>query len=160
MKMRLVVALAGLAMSFALPAFAQQKNTVDPKIAQQIRALVWKYDAAFNNHDAATVAALYTEDGVDVFHGATHGRQAIEKSYARDFQRLQPNSHATRVDRVIAIGNDVRVLGKWSDTFQETSGAPTYHEGYYSCLVVREGDTWKIRRDTFTENYFTPGGAN
>jgi hypothetical protein len=85
---------------------------------------------------------------------------ARDRSSGTENKRLQPNSHATRVDRVIAIGNDVRVLGKWSDTFQETSGAPAYHEGYYSCIVVREGDTWKIRRDTFTENYFTPGGAN
>ena len=27
-------------MSFALPTFAQQKDTVDPKVEQQIRALV------------------------------------------------------------------------------------------------------------------------
>jgi hypothetical protein len=31
MKMRLVVALVGLAISLALPTFAQQKDTVDPK---------------------------------------------------------------------------------------------------------------------------------
>ena len=30
----------GLAISFALPTFAQQKDTVDPKVEQQIRALV------------------------------------------------------------------------------------------------------------------------
>ena len=58
MKIRLVVALAGLAMSFALPAFAQQKNTLDPKIEQQIRVLAAKYDEAINKQDAAAVAAL------------------------------------------------------------------------------------------------------
>jgi len=58
MKIRLVVALAGLAMSFALPAFAQQKDTVDPKIEQQIRVLAAKYDEAINKQDAAAVAAL------------------------------------------------------------------------------------------------------
>ena len=39
MKMRLVVALVGLAISFAMPSYTQQKDTVDPKVAQQIRAL-------------------------------------------------------------------------------------------------------------------------
>ena len=33
MKMRLVIALIGLAISFALPTFAQQKDTVDPAAA-------------------------------------------------------------------------------------------------------------------------------
>jgi hypothetical protein len=36
MKTRLAVALVGLAISLALPTFAQQKDGVDPKIAQQI----------------------------------------------------------------------------------------------------------------------------
>jgi hypothetical protein len=39
MKMRLTVALIGLAISFALPSCAQQKNTIDPQLAQQIRVL-------------------------------------------------------------------------------------------------------------------------
>jgi hypothetical protein len=70
MKMRLIVALAGLAISFAVPTIAQQKNTIDPKIAQQIRALETKFDEAFNKNDAAAVAALYTEDA---FYGTPHG---------------------------------------------------------------------------------------
>ena len=53
--MRLVVALVGLAISFAVPAFAQQKDTADPQIDEQI---VKKFDEAFNNGDAAAVAAL------------------------------------------------------------------------------------------------------
>jgi hypothetical protein len=36
MKIRLVVALVDLAIGFVLTTFAQQKDTVDPKICQQI----------------------------------------------------------------------------------------------------------------------------
>ena len=36
MKMRLLIALAGLAISFALPTFAQQTNTLDPQLHQQL----------------------------------------------------------------------------------------------------------------------------
>src|ERR1700741_2950388 len=43
MKIRFVVALVGLAISFAPPAFAQQKDTVDPETAQQVRALASNY---------------------------------------------------------------------------------------------------------------------
>jgi hypothetical protein len=51
MKIRLVIAPLGLTISFALLTLAQQKDTVDPKIVQQIRALAVKYDEAFNEHD-------------------------------------------------------------------------------------------------------------
>jgi hypothetical protein len=83
MKIRLAVVLVGLAISFVVPAFAQHKDTVDPQIEQQIGVLAAKYDATFNNHDAAAIAALYTEDGFHVFHGKSHGRKAIEKVYAK-----------------------------------------------------------------------------
>jgi hypothetical protein len=43
-----------LAIGLALPTFAQQKDTVDPKIDQQIRMLPIKYDAAINKHDPGT----------------------------------------------------------------------------------------------------------
>jgi len=37
MKTHILLAFVGLATGFVLPAFAQQKDTVDPKIEQQIR---------------------------------------------------------------------------------------------------------------------------
>jgi len=40
MKTRLLIALVGLQISFALPTFAQQKNAVtDPQITQEILAI-------------------------------------------------------------------------------------------------------------------------
>jgi hypothetical protein len=42
MKTRSLLILAGLAISFALPTLAQQKDTVDPKTDQQIRVLAAK----------------------------------------------------------------------------------------------------------------------
>jgi len=65
-KIRLLLAIAGLAISFALPTFAQQKETVDPKIIEQLNAISKKVDEAVNNNDAAAYAALYTEDAIFV----------------------------------------------------------------------------------------------
>jgi ketosteroid isomerase-like protein len=80
MKMPLVVAVVFLAIGLAMPTFAQQKDTLDPQIAQQIRVLAMKYHEAINRNDAAAMAALYTEDAANVLPGgAFHGRQAIEK---------------------------------------------------------------------------------
>jgi len=55
-----------LAISFALPTFAQQKETVDPEIRQQLDALAKKFDDASNKADAAALAALFTQDAVEV----------------------------------------------------------------------------------------------
>jgi hypothetical protein len=67
MKRRLVVALAGLAIGFAVPTFAQEQNTVDPEVRQQIEAVNMKYDEAYNNKgDTAAIVARYTKDAVGV----------------------------------------------------------------------------------------------
>jgi ketosteroid isomerase-like protein len=87
MQMPLVVSVIGI----SVPTLAQQKDTVDPKIVEQIRVLASKYDEAINRQDATGVAALYSQDGVWVTHdGAFHGRQAIEKGYVQlDFKSWQ-----------------------------------------------------------------------
>jgi hypothetical protein len=63
MKIRLVVALVGFAIGFAVPTFAQEQNKVDPEVRQQIEATYNKRIDALNKQDAAA-AALYTQDAV------------------------------------------------------------------------------------------------
>jgi hypothetical protein len=99
MKMRLLGALVALAISFALPTFGQQKETVDPKILEQLDALGKKLDEAFNNNDAAAVAALFTEDAIWVVDtGPLYGRQAIEKQVAEWFKGARSSNHIDRID--------------------------------------------------------------
>ena len=66
MKIRSLLALVGLALSFALPAFAQETNRPDPQLRQQLETFAKKEDEAFNKNDAAAVAALFEEDAVMV----------------------------------------------------------------------------------------------
>jgi uncharacterized protein (TIGR02246 family) len=152
MKIRLILALAGLAISFTVPTFAQQKDTVDPKIAEQIRAFGLKYDEAFNRSDSGGLAALYTEDAVRVTpHGTFSGRQAIAKNFADSFQRYQSNNYVRKGDRVIAVGDEVRLVGKWSCAIHDNDGRNKHLDGHYSWTLVREGNTWKIRKSTADE---------
>jgi uncharacterized protein (TIGR02246 family) len=115
--------------------------------------LAQKYDEAFNRSDSGGLGGLYTDDAVRVtVHGTFSGRQAIAKDYAeRAFQRYQSNNHVLKVDRVNAVGNDVCVSGKWSCAFHDTDGRDKHIDGHYSWVLVHEGDTWKIRRDTSDE---------
>ena len=100
MKIRLVVALVGLAISFALPTFAQQTNTPDPQLRQAVDALANKLDEAINNNDAAAAAALFTEDGVFVApQGPIYGRQAIQKYYANLFKRFHYSNFINKTDQ-------------------------------------------------------------
>ena len=80
MKMHLILTLAGLAISFALPTLAQEKDAaVDPRVVQQLHAMGKKSDEAFLKGDAAALAALYTGDAVYVTDtGPIRGRNAIE----------------------------------------------------------------------------------
>jgi hypothetical protein len=71
-----LVTLVVLAISFASPTFAQQKDTADPRVIQQrdllgvpkalaeFGELHRALDEAYNKNDAAAVAAFFTEDAL------------------------------------------------------------------------------------------------
>jgi uncharacterized protein (TIGR02246 family) len=160
----LLLILGGLAVTFVLPIFAQQKDTADPRIAQQrdlvgdpktvdeFGVLATEQSEAFTNKDAAAVAALFTEDGVLVAPDGTFlGRQAIEKRYEDTFQQWPLTLFNDPRDcHLKAIDNAVWSFGQWSGTFQGQSG-PEFVHGYFSAIYVREADAWKIRMLTLTE---------
>jgi ketosteroid isomerase-like protein len=153
MEIRLVVALVGLAISFALPIFAQQKDAADPQIRQQLDALSQKYDEAFNNGDAAALAALYTEDAVLVTGtGPVYGREDIQKHYSDLFKQVHFSNHISKRDQysphaIGTAGNEVWTNGERSLTYQVNGGGggPIQLNGYWSNIQVREGDAWKTR---------------
>jgi uncharacterized protein (TIGR02246 family) len=149
MKIRLLFALAGLAISFALPIFAQQTNTPDPQLRQRYIALVKKYDDALNKNDAAAVAALFTEDGVYMTdRGPVIGRPAIEKYHADLFKQFHLSNSLITVDEdsphmIGTASNELWATGVWSATIQGQNFGPIQIKTYWS--VIREGDDWNIR---------------
>jgi uncharacterized protein (TIGR02246 family) len=149
MKIRLLFALAGLAISFALPIFAQQTNTPDPQLRQRYIALVKKYDDALNKNDAAAVAAFFTEDGVYMSdRGPVVGREAIEKWHADLFKQFHLSNSLITVDEdsphmIGTASNELWATGVWSATIQGQNFGPIQIKTYWS--VIREGDDWNIR---------------
>ena len=155
MKICLIVALVGLVRSLALPAFAQQEGTVDPQIVQRLRKLDRKADEAYKKGDATARAALFTEDAILVNQkGLFSGREAIEAYYAdlftgaHFFDMIQTEDKNSPVT-IDSVGNYIWRHGEWQETFQPESGGLICNlSGYWSWVVVREGDTWKIRLAT------------
>ena len=121
----------------------EQKYAADPKTDQEIRAFVKEFDKRFNKNDAAAVAALCTEEAVQIGpEGPICGRQAIEKKFADLFQQWHPTNITCTVDQVSVVGNVSWNSGGWSCTLQAENG-PLPIKGYRLDVLVREGDVWK-----------------
>ena len=144
MKLRLLPAIAGLASCLLLPSIAEEQNTIDPAVRQQIEAAVLKYQEACNNYDAAATAALFTLDAVEVVGSEmadagslASGREAIEKRYAAHFAS-SPSKSSLKLVQVYAIGSEVCAISERSHGFR-------VGKGYLATIYVREADDWKIR---------------
>ena len=150
MKIRLLGALVGLVISFALPIFAQQKETVDPQTIEQLIAVGKKYDEAENNNDAASLAALFTEDAVFVTNtGPVYGQQAIEKWYTDDFHEWRHSNKLHKDDqnspRIMGTADSIATSGEWSVIIKGKTGDPIQVKGHFLTIHTRAGNDWKIR---------------
>src|SRR6516225_4553944 len=154
MKRCLLLTLAGLAIGFVLPTLAQQTDTADPQLREQIVALFGKFTEAWNNNDAAALAALYTKDAVfcgGEGSGPHYGREAIEKWFAGGMKQFHFSNHVVTPDQysphvIGTAGNEVWVLGEWSMTMQsKNGGSPMQIKGNSLNIFVRDGDSWKAR---------------
>ena len=152
MKTRILGALIGLAISFALPTYAQQKDLADPQTTQKILAGLKKTDEeARNNNDGAAYAAQYTRDGVYIGQeGPIIGRQTIQKYFTEVWKRWHPKDCMTKRDGnalhlIGAAGNELWATGEWSETGQDKNGEPLPIGGYFGVIYVRDGDDWKVR---------------
>jgi ketosteroid isomerase-like protein len=146
MKIRdLLLTLVGLVISNAVPAFAQEQNTIDPEARQQLEAVFKKFQEAYNDHDAPAIAALWTEDAVEVRSwesgGGLHsGRQAIEKVFASDFAS-SPGKMVNEHFQVYPVRSELCAI---YDTSVGSS------KGRVVQIYVRDADTWKIRMSYVT----------
>jgi ketosteroid isomerase-like protein len=150
MKVRLLLALLGLAISFALPTFAQQTNTPDPKLRERLISRFKALSDAFDKNDAAALAAKFTENAILVtLDGEVRGRQTIEHWYAELFKEVQTSNNLLTVDEdsphtLGTAGNELLATGKWSQTLKGQNASMEV-KGYWAAVAILEGDDWNIR---------------
>jgi ketosteroid isomerase-like protein len=174
MRIRLsALAVAGLTIGFGLPAFAELKDTADPRITPksnllgdvnalaEFAGLRTKYVEALNRLDAAAMAAFYTEDGIVVTpDGWFSGRENIKKWYEYMFQRWHPANSIRQDDQITAVGSQAWVIGRWWSTLQSRNG-PVLARGFWSAIFVRGSDAWKIQMANYNASgdiSVTPAG--
>jgi ketosteroid isomerase-like protein len=144
MKVRLA-ALLTFAIGFAVPALAQEKDTVSPEIRQQIEAVNNKYDEAYNMNDAAAIVGRYTQDAVEVWGwsggSVASGQEAIAERYKIRFAATAstPGTLSHKLVEVFAIGSEICAISEFIHVYRQGS------KGYAVTIYVREGDDWKIR---------------
>jgi uncharacterized protein (TIGR02246 family) len=135
--------------------FAQQKDTADPELTEQLKALSKKTDDAYNNNDPAALAALYTEDAVLVTDsGPIYGREVIEKHWADAFKQVHFSNHLDTADQysphtIGTAGNEAWSTGEWTVTLKGQDWGPSEFKGYWLEIYRHEGDAWKKRLDMY-----------
>jgi ketosteroid isomerase-like protein len=149
MKTRFLLALVGLAVSFALPTYAQENDTVDPQSRQELEAVDTKLDQAIDKNDAAAAAALFTEDAILMLplefaperSGIFSGRAAIEKWYTQKFTEYHVTDSKGKLDQIHAVDNGMWAVGTYTHTvnFRRTPG-------YRAIFFVRVGHSYQIRK--------------
>ncbi len=142
MSRQIAFLIASLFLGMATSAVAQQNaSQTDQQAAREIHA---EFAAAFNRQDAAGVAALFSEDGVRVTpQGIIQGRAAIQKDADKRFQaRFRDLSVTPLIVR--ASSASIWEAGEWT---MKIGDQPV--RGYFAMTLVRDGDNFKIRDDTF-----------
>jgi uncharacterized protein (TIGR02246 family) len=149
MKIRSLLALTGLAIGLTMSTLAQPNEAApSEQDRQQIDALATRYADAANGHDAAAIAALFTEQGVIVSpEGILSGRQAVERFYRDTFNAATVSGSAIKTTELHVVGDLAWAVGQWRNDAQQ---------GNWGSVDERRGDAWQLRMLTFN---VTPAAA-
>jgi ketosteroid isomerase-like protein len=117
---------------------------VDQNTKQQIEQIIAVYHDAWNNHNSAGIAALYTKDGIVVTQApqiVKHGQQDIEKNYEGVFATAPHHDSAT-ADEIIPLGDgEFMSVGE----YHLTGSSNNKLDGHWTAVYVPEGGKLKIR---------------
>jgi ketosteroid isomerase-like protein len=128
--------------------------TVTPASSQQIEPgaggklfekMQSEFAVAYNRKDIAAMAAFFSENGVRITPaGIFRGRDAIGRELQRAVFDLGLHDYSVRRTVSRLEGGMVFNAGEW----QAKLGDGQQLRGYYSALLVREGDGVKIFEET------------
>jgi ketosteroid isomerase-like protein len=137
MRIPLIVTLVASGMCLSLPTLAQEQKEIDAGVRKQIESVLAAFRDAYNKHDAAAVAELYTPEAVEfrAWRGLLSGQEAIRTRFQFDFSSSD-GEMVTQLLHLRPVGSAICQIahsnvGEWRD---ETV-----------VIYVRDGDTWKRR---------------
>ena len=142
MNRQISILIASLLIGLATSAVGQQSvSQTDQQAAREVHE---QFTTAFNRQDAARLAALFSEDGIRVTpQGIIQGHDAIHKDLDKRFQSgFHDLSITSRIIR--SLGDSIWEAGEWT---MKMGDQPV--RGHFAMTLVRRGNSFKIRDDTF-----------
>ena len=142
-----LLAVAGLAIGFVVPASAQEKAGIcsgSRDTCERVVALIKTYDEAFNSKDAAAVAAVFTEM-VEATEGPLlSGRAALEKHYGEAF-KVGMSRLVVDVDQMHATDDTTWAVGEWRLIGPGPNNTTQPYHGNWGAVYVKTGGAWNLR---------------
>lgn len=110
-----------------------------------------EYAAAVNDRDEARWAACWSEDEAEwAFRGRLIvGKQAIVETWRDAMAGFDEIWFRNFVDRVEIDGVTARTHIRTFEYLRPTGGDGRLQRGFYTDLLVRQGDGWAFRRRSF-----------
>ena len=132
-----------MSLCVATPASTQQPEPgAGSELFEKVQS---EFAEAYNRGDVAGMAAFFSENGVRITPaGIFRGRDAIERELRRVVIELGLHDYSVRRTVSRMEGGMVFNAGEW----QAKLGDGQQFRGYYSALLVREGDAVKIFEET------------
>lgn len=131
----------------ALPATALAQ--ADEYSKSSLKEMPTKWQAAYNAGDAASLAALYAEDGV--LHppnsAPVDGREAIQAFWATALE--SGGTSELTVKDMFAMGESAAEVGMWVGTAADGSHAD---HGHYTIIYKKVDGMWQIAYDMWNSD--------
>ena len=141
---RIAISVAAIVLlGFVTPASTQQDEPgAGGELFEKVQS---EFAEAYNRKDIAAMAAFFSENGVRITPaGIFRGRDAIGRELQRVVIELGLHDYSVRRTVSRLEGGMVFNAGEW----QAKLGNGQQFRGYYSALLVREGDGVKIFEET------------
>ena len=119
-----------------------------------LQSLNQQWEKGFENHDAAGLVALFTEDCVRMPQGgpATVGRSALEVAYRQDFAEVWETGAIVRLNAGAFIISGEYAFARGADTLMQ-AGKQVGEPGKWMFVYRREPDgAWKFHWIIFNRN--------
>jgi ketosteroid isomerase-like protein len=140
--------MAVLAPGFAIPAFAQQTNTVDQQTRQQVEGVVARLAETLSKADGQGYQALYATNAIAI---SAFGKSTGQQIGDLEDVRKMGLAFTAKVDDVEPIfgGQGVVTTAPYTATFTNNP-ATRQVQGNLMLVLERDGGGWKIRISTFS----------
>jgi len=142
-KLGIVAVIAVVATGVTGLLVADDSSSARPQDEAAIRAASQAFAQAFEKGDAATIAALFTEEGAYVEEEGKriHGRAALAKAYGEFVAKRPDLKVESKADSVKFLGKDTAVE---EGTFSVKSKLAPAASSRFSTLYVRQDGKWLI----------------